>query len=124
MSKRARLLVVLLVLVAGGVFLYPTFNWYYMVPQDQKELAAGSKEQIQAYARGRASRDLVELKDLVAKDQDSGMPDKFSFLADKAEENYKLEKQDFPDTWSIAAVLNSLGSEKSVFNSQIVRAHV
>jgi preprotein translocase subunit SecD len=117
MNKRARLLVVLLVLVAGGVFLYPTFNWYYMIPQDQKELAAGSKEQIQAYARGRASRDLVELKDLVAKDQDSGMPDKFSFLADKAEENYKLEKRDFPDTWSIAAVLNSLGSEKSVFNS-------
>ncbi|MEA1910151.1 MAG: hypothetical protein U9N32_00560, partial [Spirochaetota bacterium] len=63
MSKRARLLVVLLVLVAGGVFLYPTFNWYYMVPQDQKELAAGSKEQIQSYSRGRASRDLSELKD-------------------------------------------------------------
>lgn len=117
MSKRARLLVVLLVLVAGGVFLYPTFNWYYMVPQDQKELAAGSKEQIQAYARGRASRDLLELKDLVAKDQESVVPDKFSFLADAAEENYKLEKRKFPDTWSIAAVLNSLGSEKSVFNS-------
>ena len=117
MSKRARSIIVLLVLVAGGVFLYPTFNWYYMVPQDQKELAAGSKEQIQAYARGRASRDLVELKDLVAKDQELEMPDKFSFLADKAEENYKLEKREFPDTWSIAAVLNSLGSEKSVFNS-------
>ncbi len=117
MSKRARSIIVLLVLVAGGVFLYPTFNWYYMVPQDQKELAAGSKEQIQAYARGRASRDLVELKDLVAKDQELEMPDKFSFLADKAEENYKLEKREFPDTWSVAAVLNSLGSEKSVFNS-------
>ncbi|MCK5672964.1 MAG: protein translocase subunit SecD, partial [Spirochaetales bacterium] len=77
MSKRARLLVVLLVLVAGGVFLYPTFNWYYMVPQDQKELAAGSKEQIQSYSRGRASRDLVELKDLVSKDQNAAMPDKF-----------------------------------------------
>ena len=117
MSKRARLLVVLLVLVAGGVFLYPTFNWYYMVPQDQKELAAGSKEQIQAYARGRASRDLVELKDLVEKDKDSVMPDKFGFLTVEAKDNYKMEKRDFPDTWSIAAVLNSLGSEKSVFNS-------
>ncbi len=117
MSKRVRLLVVLIVLVAGGVFLYPTFNWYYMVPQDQKELAAGSKEQIQAYARGRASRDLVELKDLVAKDQESGMPDKFGFLTEVAEDNYKMEKREFPDTWTIAAVLNSLGSEKSVFSS-------
>jgi len=117
MSKRARLLIVLLVLVAGGVFLYPTFNWYYMVPQDQKELAAGSKEQIQAYARGRASRDLIELKALVVKDQDSVMPDKFGFLTVEAKDNYKMEKRDFPDTWSIAAVLNSLGSEKSVFNS-------
>lgn len=117
MSKRARLLVVLLVLVAGGVFLYPTFNWYYMVPQDQKELAAGSKEQIQAYSRGRASRDLVELKDLVSKDQDAAIPEKFGFLKDKAEENYKLAKRDLPDSWTIAAVLNSLGSEKSVFSS-------
>lgn len=117
MSKRARLLVVLLVLVAGGVFLYPTFNWYYMVPQDQKELAAGSKEQIQAYARGRASRDLVELKDLVAEDQESGMPDKYGFLTEVAEDNYEMEKRESPDTWTIAAVLNSLGSEKSVFNS-------
>ncbi len=117
MSKRARLLIVLLVLVAGGVFLYPTFNWYYMIPQDQKELAAGSKEQIQAYARGRASRDFIELKDLVVKDQDSVMPDKFGFLTVEAKDNYKMEKRDFPDTWSIAAVLNSLGSEKSVFNS-------
>jgi preprotein translocase subunit SecD len=117
MSKRARLLVVLLVLVAGGVFLYPTFNWYYMVPQDQKELAAGSKEQIQSYSRGRASRDLLELKDLVLKDQNAAMPEKFGFLIEKAEENYKLEKRDFPDSWTIAVVLNSLGSEKSVFSS-------
>ena len=117
MNKRARLLVVLLVLVAGGVFLYPTFNWYYMVPQDQKELAAGSKEQIQAYARGRASRDLVELKGLVVKDQESVMPDKFGFLTAEAEDNYKMENLESPDTWPIAAVLNSLGSEKSVFNS-------
>jgi len=116
MSKRARLLVVLIVLVAGGIFLYPTFNWYNMVPKDQKELAAGSKEQIQSYSRGRASRDLVELKSLVSKDQDAAVPEKFSFLTDKAEENYKLEKRELPDNWTIAAVLNSIGSEKSVFS--------
>ena len=96
MSKRARLLVVLIVLVAGGIFLYPTFNWYYMVPQDQKDLAAGSKEQIQSYSRGKASRDLTELKSLVSKDQNSAVPEKFSFLIDKAKENYKLEKTQMP----------------------------
>jgi preprotein translocase subunit SecD len=117
MSKRARLLLVLIVLVAGGFFLYPTFNWYYMVPQDQKELAAGSKEQIQSYSRGRASRDLVELKDLVTKDENAAMPDKFSFLIDEAKENFKLEKRDVPESWTISGVLNSLGSEKSVFGS-------
>ncbi len=117
MSKRARLLVVLLVLVAGGIFLYPTFNWYYMVPGDQKELAAGSKEQIQAYARGRASRDLVELKAIVSEDQEAAVPEKYSFLIDEAEKNYKMEKRDFPEVWTIAAVLNSLGSEKSVFSA-------
>ncbi len=117
MSKRARLLVVLIVLVAGGIFLYPTFNWYYMIPQDQKDLAAGSKEQIQLYSRGKASRDLIEIKSLVSKDQNADVPEKYNFLVEKAKENYKLAKRQLPKSWTIAEVLNSLGSEKSVFSS-------
>ena len=63
MSKRGRLIVVLLVLAVCGYFLYPTISWYSFVPQETKELATGSKEQIKEYARGRAAQDLRELKE-------------------------------------------------------------
>ncbi len=117
MNKRARLVVVLLVLAAGLFFLYPTFKWYFMVPQAQKELAAGSREQIKAYARGRAAKELEELKAMVIKDPGAVMPAKFDFLINVAKENYKLEKVKIPSRWTVLDVLKSLGSEKSLFEN-------
>ncbi len=116
MNKRARLFVVLLVLAAGLFFLYPTFKWYFMVPQAQKELAAGSREQIRAYARGRAAKELEELKSMVTKDPNALMPEKYDFLIEAAKENYKLEKLKAPSKWTVLDVLKSLGSEKQLFD--------
>lgn len=117
MNKRARFIVVLVVLAAGFIFLYPTFRWYFMVPQAQKELAAGSREQIKAYARGRAAKELEELKAMVLKDPGSVMPSKYDFLINIAKENYKLEKTKIPSKWTVLDVLKSLGSEKNLFES-------
>ena len=117
MNKRARLVVVLLVLAAGLFFLYPTFKWYFLVPQAQKELAAGSREQIKAYARGRAAKELTELKVMVTKDPGAVMPAKYDFLINVAKENYKLEKTKIPAHWTVLDVLKSLGSEKNLFES-------
>lgn len=117
MNKRARFIVVLVVLAAGLIFLYPTFRWYFMVPQAQKELAAGSREQIKAYARGRAAKELEELKAMVIKDPGSVMPSKYDFLINIAKENYKLEKTKIPSKWTVLDVLKSLGSEKSLFEN-------
>ncbi len=121
MNKRARLVVVLLVLGAALFFLYPTFKWYFIVPQAQKELAAGSREQIKAYARGRAAKELEELKEMVTKDPGAVLPKKFDFLIKIAKENYKLEKMKVPSKWTVLDVLKSLGSEKNLFES--IEAH-
>ena len=114
MSKRARLLVVLLVIVAFGAFLYPTFRWYFLVSDTDQALAASSREQIRIYAQNEAEEELAYLNTLAAKNET--MPDEFSFLTDIAKENYKLEKSPIPNTWLVTAVFKSLGSEASVFD--------
>lgn len=114
MSKRARLLVVLAVIIVFIVFLYPTLRWYFFTSDVNKELAASSREQIRIYAQNLAEKELEELKVLAASGE--SMPQGFSYLVDTAKENYKLEKKPIPKTWSVVDVLQSFGSEAAVFD--------
>jgi preprotein translocase subunit SecD len=114
MSKRARLLIVLLVIVVFGAFLYPTFKWYFLVSDTDKELAASSREQIRIYAQDKAEEELGSLSALAL--EDASMPEEFTFLSDIAKENYKLEQKSLPNTWSVVEVFKSLGSETAVFD--------
>ena len=115
MNKRVRFFIVLLVLVVAGVFLYPTFDWYFLVPQEMKELAASSRVQIQAYSRNMAIGDLAELKELVVIDPDSPLPHEFFFLEKAAKGNYKLEKKKLPKSWNVSNVLGSFHGEDLVY---------
>jgi len=115
MTKRGRLIVVLLVLIVGGYFLYPTFSWYFFVPQETKDLAAGSKEQIKEYARGRAAQDMRELIDLVEKDAEAAIPADFSYLKKLARDNYRASGNTVPSQWNVAALLNGFGSQQEFF---------
>ncbi len=115
MTKRGRLIVVLLVLIVGGYFLYPTFSWYFFVPQETKDLAAGSKEQIKEFARGRAAQDMRTLIGLVEKDADAPIPDDFSYLKKLARDNYRASGNTVPSQWNIAALLNGFGSQQEFF---------
>ena len=113
MNKRARLIVVLFVIILCIVFLYPTFQWYFAIPQDKKDIAAASREQIRIYAQALASEDLVLLDGVAA--EGGEMPSGFEFLEDAAKENYKLERKPIPKNWLIQEVYKSIGSEAGVF---------
>jgi preprotein translocase subunit SecD len=117
MSKRSRLIVVLLVLVVSGVFLYPTFSWYFMVPEARKELAAGSKQQIQAYARGQAAQVVEALKKLAESSPEDAVPQKYGYLEKAAEENYKLEGRDLPKSWTVSSLLKGFNTEREAFEA-------
>jgi preprotein translocase subunit SecD len=117
MSKRSRLFVVLLVLVVSGVFLYPTFEWYFMVPEAQKELAAGSKQQIQAYARGQAAKAVAELKSLVENSPQDEVPEQYSYLVSKAKDLYELDGRDVPKEWNVANLLKGFNTEREAFDA-------
>lgn len=114
MTKRGRLFIVLLVLVVCGLFLFPTMRWYFAVPQETKDLATGSKEQIKEYARGRATQELKELKSLAL---DDSIPQDTSYLIDIAKDSYKSRGLDAPSNWTVEGVMKAFSSEQKFFDA-------
>ncbi|MFP4179132.1 MAG: protein translocase subunit SecD [Spirochaetaceae bacterium] len=121
MSKRGRLLVVILVLVVSGLFLYPTFKWYFMVPEDMKQLAAGSSTQIREYSRGQAATQLEELMQLAEEDPEARIPEGYDFFIDAAEDKYESRGQEVPGQWSVKEALAAFQSEREAFDA--IEAH-
>lgn len=117
MSKRFRFLLVLLVLVICGVFLYPTFNWYFIVSESDKRLAAASNQQIKDYAVRKATEDLAELRSLAEEDPEQEVPNNLRYLIQPAQNNYKLEKRDIPKTWLVEDVLRGFRNEKEMLDT-------
>ena len=117
MKKRSRLVIVLVVVLLCGYFLYPTIAWYGFVPQDAKELATGSNVQIKEYSRGQASRDLRALKDLVVQDAQQALPSEYAYLKDVAKANYKAMKRAVPRTWTIEALFAGFYNEQGMFDA-------
>ncbi|MCL2294800.1 MAG: protein translocase subunit SecD [Spirochaetes bacterium] len=117
MSKRFRFFIVLLVLVIAGVFLYPTINWYFMVPQEKKDIALGSREQIRNYAMSRAARELDRINELARLDSNADVPREYQFLVRKARANNRLTGRDMPSRWTIGEVLLSFGTQERVFRA-------
>jgi preprotein translocase subunit SecD len=114
MSKRFRLLVVLALVGVSIYFLYPTIRWYFAVSEDMKALAASSREQIREYSRGEARSALAVLESL-AEDEDAILPDEYSFIADSAEDNYRLDDRDIPDEWTVVDILSAFRSGDEAF---------
>ena len=96
MSKRIRLFIVLVVLIICGSFLYPTIQWYFRIPEQEKELAASSRQNIRDYAEKMAAEKLRTLKNLASESDETDLPEEFSFMTDQAEENYELRDERTP----------------------------
>ena len=117
MKKRGRLLIVLLVAVVCGIFLFPTVKWYAFVPQETKDIATGSKIQIREFAQGQASRDLRALKEVFADNPQASVPSQYSYLIDVAREGYKNMKKDSPRSWTMEDLFKGFYTEKDLFDT-------
>ena len=115
MSKRLRLLLILLLVGFGVVTFYPTVQWYFSVPQDMKQLASSSRMQIRDYAVRQARGALGDLR--VAAQADNPLPEEYGFLTDVAAENYRLEDRDVPESWSAEEVLRAFRTEAEAFDT-------
>jgi preprotein translocase subunit SecD len=121
MSKRVRLLVIVVLVGIAVAFFYPTVKWYFFVPEQDKELAGVSRSEVRDYAQGQARDVLSELRDLAGADPDASLPEDYNFLIRPARENFNLEGKDYPDTWTVSAVLGSFRTEREAF--QAVESH-
>ena len=115
MSMRLRLLIILVLVGASVTFLYPTIRWYFFVSEDQRVLANSSRSQVRDFAQDQAEEVIGELRDLALSDPEAAVPEEYSYLTERARENYRLEDRDLPDAWTVEAVLDSFGSQREAF---------
>ena len=98
MSKRFRLLLVIILMGVAFSFLYPTIKWYFLVPQVKRDLSSGSRNQIKLYAERKAADTLRELQSM---DPEDPVPEEYLFLSDNAKENYRAEGRTVPRVWTV-----------------------
>ena len=99
MSKRFRLLLILILICVALAFLYPTIKWYFLVPEEKRELSFASRNQIKLYAQRKAVDILRELQELEA---DDPLPEEYHFLTDVAKRITKPREEPYPEIgpWS------------------------
>jgi len=108
MTKLVRSLLVLIVLVLGGIFLYPTIKWYFLTDTEMRDISNGTSLEIRNWSISRAKRAVDELE-RISKDSEavqSPIPAEYEFLIRSAKNNYRLGDRDVPKDWTLNAVLN------------------
>jgi preprotein translocase subunit SecD len=116
MSKRSRLVLILVVLAVCFAFLWPSVKWYYVTPKEDQALALGSREKIKDYSRNMAVVDLNQLKEAARADKPEAVDAKYEQLIAEARKNYKAMKKDIPAVMTARLILASFSSEKDVFS--------
>ncbi|MCK5007314.1 MAG: protein translocase subunit SecD [Spirochaetales bacterium] len=111
MSKRFRLLLVIILIGVAFSFLYPSIQWYFLVPQTKRDLSSGSRNQIKLYAERRAADTLRELQSM---DPDDPVPEEYLFLRGKAKENYRTEGRTVPRVWTVEEIFQGYLSKEEL----------
>jgi preprotein translocase subunit SecD len=114
MSKRFRLLLIVVLLGIGFAFLYPSLKWYFILSPQVKALAIGSRPQIRAFAERRA-RDV--LADLQAAPLTDPLPKQYDFLIKPALERYDAEGRKAPAIWTLEDVFRGFLSRDELLST-------
>ncbi|MDR0637812.1 MAG: protein translocase subunit SecD [Spirochaetaceae bacterium] len=105
MSKRYRLLIILITVAVCFVFLLPTIRWYFVDKKEDKAVALESREQIKNYASRTAAADLIVFEN--AARADGPVPENMGFLEKEAGKIYKTAKEKPPAVWTARSVLRA-----------------
>jgi preprotein translocase subunit SecD len=115
MSKRYRLLIIIISIAVCFIFLLPTLRWYFLDKKEDKAVALESREQIKNYASRTAAADLVAFE--AAAREDGDVPENMGFLQKEAGKIYKTAKEKLPDVWSARAVLSAFTGRSEVLET-------
>lgn len=114
MSKRLRLGIILVFVGIAVAFLMPTIRWHTLLPEDERQLATSSREQIRIVSQQRADADLQRLLTLVDGDPDASIPEDLRFLRGLARDQYRFEQRSVPSSWTVQALLDGFGSQATL----------
>jgi preprotein translocase subunit SecD len=114
MSKRVRFILVLLVVGVAFYFLYPTIEWYLIVPETKRALAGGSGTQIRAYAERKAAADLQALQAMKSGDP---LPAEYDFLIPTVKQTYKIDGRPIPRVWTVVDVFRGFPGRDAMLSA-------
>ncbi len=117
MTKKARLIIVLLVAALSCVFVYPTIKWYFFTPQELKVQAAGSREDIQRIARTHAAQDFSSLLGTYQQDKSAQLPAEFKYLKGLARTEAKKSGKKVDFDGSIKSIFAAFGTKNTLLDS-------
>jgi preprotein translocase subunit SecD len=112
---------VLALIAISAYFIYPTVQWYFFIPEETKELASGSRDQIRDYAGNRAENALEELTELAQEDGDQLLSAEYRFLTEEAREIYRVQEREMPDEWTVSNTLAAFGGADEVY--EVLETH-
>lgn len=107
MRKRARFVLILIVLGLCFVFLYPTLRWYFWTEKEDKALALASREKIRDYAETMARKDVDKLVELVISNPNDEVDAKYKPIVNQAKANRRSLGMDFPAKWTYVEIAKS-----------------
>ena len=117
MSKRLRLGIILVFVGIAVAFLMPTINWHLLLPEDERQLATSSRDQIRIVSQQRAGADLQTLRTLYEGDPDASIPEDLGFLRAPARDQYRFEGKPVPSPWTVERLLDGFPSESTLLGA-------
>lgn len=114
MSKKSRLVVLLIVLAVCFAFLWPSICWYARTPKEAQALALSSLEYIKDYSSSKAAAQVKELKAAVKADGSVLLTKDQDWLKKAAKANYKSLGNKAPKEMTLRDALSSFNSEEEL----------
>ncbi|AFG36311.1 protein translocase subunit SecD [Spirochaeta africana] len=121
MSKRFRFLTILVFVGIAAAFLYPTVDWYFFVPEDMKELAAGSRVQIRDYAQRQAREELELLTTAAAAGSPEDYSEVFPHVVTAARRSYRERGMERPSVWTAENMVRGFRAQQDLYD--VLEAH-
>ena len=119
MSKRFRLIIILVVLAICFAFLLPTIRWYFWTTAADQTRALSTREQTRHYATQSAHIHLENLIERARLGED--VPDELSFLIPYARRLFRDARLPAPDRWDARAVLSAFASRQEAL--EVIEEH-
>lgn len=112
MSKKARFVIILIVLGLCFVFLYPTLRWYFWTNKEDKALALASREKIRDYAETMARNDANKILELIFSNPDDEVDSRYKPVIKVATSKRSSVGKEMPQKWTYVELAESFNTRQ------------